>query len=60
MAGHVRTYGHVPTFIIRALENGCAIERGQWDVPHAHPSTTQTYDYRGDNAEEAATTFANY
>ena len=48
------------TFITRALENGCRLERVQQDVGHAHISTTQLYDRRGDNPEEAATFFANY
>lgn len=43
------------TFITRALENGCPLEHVQKDVGHAHPSTTQMYDHRGDNDEEAAT-----
>lgn len=61
--GHLRgfsAHSMRATFITRALENGCALERVQKDVGHAHPSTTQIYDNRGDNAEEAATFFANY
>lgn len=61
--GHTRgfsAHSMRATFITRALENGCALERVQRDVGHAHPSTTQMYDHRGDNAEEAATFFANY
>lgn len=48
------------TFITRALENGCSLERVQKDVGHAHPSTTQLYDHRDDNPEESATFFATY
>ena len=61
--GHLRgfsAHSMRATFITRALENGCPLERVQKDVGHAHPSTTQMYDHRGDNDEEAATFFANY
>ncbi len=61
--GHTRgfsAHSMRATFITRALENGCSLERVQRDVGHAHPSTTQIYDHRGDNPEEAATFFANY
>jgi len=48
------------TFITRALENGCSLERVQKDVGHAHPSTTQLYDHRDDDPEKSATFFATY
>lgn len=48
------------TFITRALENGCSLERVQKDVGHAHPSTTQLYDHREDDPEKSATFFATY
>ena len=48
------------TFITRALENGCSLERVQKDVGHAHSSTTQLYDHRDDDPEKSATFFATY
>ena len=61
--GHTRgfsAHSMRATFITRALENGCPLERVQKDVGHAHPSTTQLYDHRGENPEDAATFFATY
>lgn len=48
------------TFITRALENGCPKDRVQKDVGHKDASTTDLYDHRGDNDEEAAAFFATY
>ncbi|MDA8620673.1 hypothetical protein OAO71_00125 [Planctomycetota bacterium] len=42
----------------RTLDNGYPLGRAQLDVGHAHPSTTQPYDNRWDNDDEAATFFA--
>ncbi len=58
--GKVSAHTMRSTFVTRTLENGCPLERVQDDVGHADISTTQIYDHRSKNPEEAAPFFANY
>ncbi|MCB9912882.1 MAG: tyrosine-type recombinase/integrase [Planctomycetes bacterium] len=58
--GKVSAHTMRSTFFTRNLENGCPLERVQADVGHADISTTQIYDHRNRNPEEAAPFYANY
>jgi len=58
--GKVSAHTMRSTFFTRNLENGCPLERVQADVGHADISTTQIYDHRNRNPEEAALFYANY